>query len=346
MKPIPWLIPVSWLYGAGVWLRNRFYDAKLFRMHTAGVPVISVGNISAGGTGKTPLVEYLAQHLSDSGKRVAVLSRGYGRLTSGYQVVSNGRQQCADAVSGGDEPAQMAENLKNVIVVVDERRAKGAQRIINEFNPELILLDDGFQHRGLERAMDIVVITTREILTRPALLPAGYRREPWNALARADYLVISDWSTEEEYRRAESRLAEMVSKPVTGMQVLPVGISRLVTGASSDRGELRGKKFVAFSGIGNPESFDRTAAEYLQSPVRHEALGDHHRYAPQDLKLLGRIAEEVRAEYLLTTQKDGMRLLAVPGIADLDKRFPVYVLRVQAVLKDGELLMKCLMESF
>ena len=244
MKPMPWLLPASWLFGAGVRLRNLLFDTGAFTSHRAGVPVISVGNISAGGTGKTPLVELLARRLRESGARVAVLSRGYGRLTSGYQIVSNGQQLCADAISAGDEPAQMAENLKGVVVAVDERRARGAMRIAREFRPAVIILDDGFQHRALHRDLDIVIMTAGEILGTSELLPAGYRREPWSALSRADHLVVSGWDTQEEYRKAESRLSEIVAKPVAGMQLVPVGISRLLTGTSSSREELRKKKKV------------------------------------------------------------------------------------------------------
>ncbi|HEX9615673.1 MAG TPA: tetraacyldisaccharide 4'-kinase [Bacteroidota bacterium] len=342
---MPWLLPASWLYGAGVWLRNLLFDKGLFKVQRAGVPVISVGNISAGGTGKTPLVEFLARLLRDRGIKVAVLSRGYGRVTSGYQIVSNGRQLCADAISAGDEPAQMAENLKNVVVAVDERRARGAERVFREFSPGVIILDDGFQHRSLHRDVDIVVVTAGEILETSALLPAGYQREPWSALSRADHLVVSGWYTQEEYEKAESRLADIIKKPVAGMQVVPVGIRRLLTGASSNREELRRQKFIAFSGIGNPERFSRTVAEYLGAPERHEVFGDHHRYDPQDLKQLWQIAENAGAQSLVTTQKDSVRLSSVPGISQLDERLPVHVLNVDASLTSGDALINSVMEK-
>jgi tetraacyldisaccharide 4'-kinase len=132
---------------------------------------------------------------------------------------------------------------------------------------------------------------------------------------------------------------------MTGMQILPTGISRLLTGALSKPEELSGKRLLAFSGIGSPEAFGRTVTRFLGEPVRHEAFSDHHRYTPEDLKLLEHVARETGAEVLVTTQKDSVRLKPVPGFAHLDGRFPVYVVHVGAVLAEGDSLVNRIMES-
>ncbi len=185
------LLPFSWLYGLAVTVRNLAYDKGWFRQETAGVPVVSVGNITAGGTGKTPLVEYLVRHLVASGKHPAILSRGYRRRSRGVVVVSDGKSMRSDAAMGGDEPVQMARKLATVPVVVAERRIAAARVAVRDFHADVLVLDDGFQHRSLKRDLNILIMDSRRDLVREPLLPVGLRREPLAAVRRANLVVLS-----------------------------------------------------------------------------------------------------------------------------------------------------------
>lgn len=342
MRPMPSLLPLSWMYGAGVKFRNWLFEKGFFRVHRVTIPVVSVGNLSVGGTGKTPFVEYLAGILRDSGKRVAVLSRGYRRASKGYLVVSNGSQRCAESIAAGDEPAQMARNLEGVIVAVDEDRVRGAERLIKEFHPDVLLLDDGFQHRWLGRSLDSVVIPVTELLTRPRLLPAGAWREPLSSLARADLIVISECADREEYHRAAERIMKF-GKPLIGIRKIMKGFVSAVSDKLVSADDVKGT-YAAFSGIGNPGGFERSLKQYLGDPLALEVFADHYWYSESDLRRLERVAEKVGAAYLVTTQKDAVRLDGVKGLAELDSRIPIIALTVSVEVIDGEDQLKKLLE--
>jgi tetraacyldisaccharide 4'-kinase len=173
------LFPFSLLYWLVSAVRNWFFDIGFLKSEKVSVPVISVGNISAGGVGKTPFIELLIDNSTTLG-RLSVVSRGYGRKSAGTVVVSDGRGKIASVENSGDEPIQLALKFPKVIVVVDEQRVRGARKAI-ELGAEVILLDDGFQHRYLHRDLDIVLLTSKEILKGDIMLPAGNRREPWKS---------------------------------------------------------------------------------------------------------------------------------------------------------------------
>lgn len=339
---MPSLLPLSWIYGAGTRFRNWLFEKGFLRVHRVNIPVVSVGNLSVGGTGKTPFVEYLAGMLRDSGKRVAVLSRGYRRAGSGYLVVSNGSQRCAESTAAGDEPAQMARNLEGVIIAVDEDRVRGAERLVKEFRPDFVLLDDGFQHRRLARSLDFVVVPAAELLMNNRLLPAGILREPLDSLRRADLIVISECTAEDEYRQAVERVAQF-GKPVIGIRKVMKGFVSAVSDKLVHAGEVKGA-YAAFSGIGNPGGFERSLKQYLGDPLALEVFADHYWYSESDLRRLERVAETVGAKYLVTTQKDAVRLDGVKGLAELDVRIPIVALTVSVEVIDGEDNLKKLLE--
>jgi tetraacyldisaccharide 4'-kinase len=294
------LLPFSLLYGAAVSLRNWFFEIGLLPVVKVSVPVVSVGNISSGGTGKTPLVQFLAENLKKR-KKLAVISRGYRRKGDGYLVVSNGRQRCAEAEKAGDEPSQMAERLDDVVVIVDERRVRAAQRAIQDFGVEMILLDDGFQHRYLHRDLDIVIVSAKEIVRGDFLLPAGNRREPISALQRADILGISGCDSAMEYEKAKNALRESITKPMFGFCLRFRCGKNAQTRKTED---LSRKKAVAFSGIGNPSGFERTLISADVDVVRHFVFPDHHWYSEKDFQMILKTYRETKADVLVTTEKD------------------------------------------
>jgi len=282
------LYVLSLLYGGAVLLRNSLYDTGVLRPKKLPVPVVSVGNISAGGTGKTSLVRYLARELSRD-FRTAVLLRGYKRKSRGALVVSEWGKILADVETSGDEAYLLAKMLPDASVVVSENRFEGGRLAVEELGAELILLDDGFQHRRLYRDVDIVLLRKRDIGDR--LLPAGLLREPLENLSRADAVVLS-------YQEVEPFYFEVGGKPVFKMfrrfthllnsdfETVPVEV-------------LKGKEVVAFAGLGSNEQFFKVL-EGLGIKVKERlSFPDHYDYGGFELK---------KGEFYITTPKDMVKL--------------------------------------
>jgi tetraacyldisaccharide 4'-kinase len=290
------LVPLSWIYGAAVAARNALYDAGVFAAVAVGTPVISVGNIAAGGTGKTPLVEAIVGMLLGAGARPAVLSRGYRRTTSGTVTVSDGASVLADADAAGDEPAQIARKFPGCVVVVDEDRVRGARHIETAFRPDAIVLDDGFQHRALRRDLDIVVLAGE----REALLPAGHGREPEGSLRRADHIVLAGGRG--------NAPGSAAGKPVARMRYELERFAGPAAGAAIDANQLAAGGFVAFCGIGNPSGFRATLAGAGIGPKEFLAFPDHRRYDAADLDSIESARRRSGAAFVVTTEKDAARL--------------------------------------
>lgn len=325
-------------------LRNWFFDTGIFKTHKVGVLVISVGNISAGGVGKTPLVELLAKRFLQQGRKVAIVSRGYKREGSGTVVVSNGAQQCAEADKSGDEPAQLAAKLKGVVVIVDEDRVRGARYAVKTFKAQIILLDDGFQHRYLHRDVDIVIVSLEEILKGDWLLPAGNRREPVNSLRRANLVVVSRCGNNEQFQKAKLLLDQQIGKPIVGVMTQASAFRRAKSNFSLDLNGLQGKKIVAFSGIGNPAQFEQTIVSLKMEMKEHLVFADHHRYTEENLKKIEQVFVSSNADYLVTTEKDIARLGGMGSPAqDFFDRTPTYYIEIeQKIIAGGEYFNKVL----
>jgi len=337
MKPHPALLPFSWLYGAGVAARNLLFDIGLFPAASLSVPVISVGNISAGGTGKTPFVEFLAGELLARGKKAGIVSRGYGRESKGYQVVSNGRQRCAAAITAGDEPALLADHLDGVPIVVDEDRVRGAERIVETFGVDVVLLDDGFQHRSLGRNADIVLVAAHELNGGSHLLPAGYRREPWRSLKRATLVVITKCDNKQSFESARAQLEPQVSVPMVGTRTKVTGAYRFGSGQSPDASMLGGQPVLAFSGIGDPRAFERTLAGLNARVQAYRRFRDHHWFTNEDLGQLEAARIKSGAAMLATTEKDAVRFDRLPDqTRQMLKELPLVIVRVQPEIIAGD----------
>ena len=344
MRPL--LLPLVPLYGAGVAIRNGLFDIGLLRSKKVNVPVISVGNLSAGGSGKTPLVELLARRLMQAGRKVAIISRGYKRQSTGTLVVSNGGVQCAEAAAAGDEPAQMASKLTGAVVVVDERRSRGAEYAIQKFGADVILLDDGFQHRYLKRDVDIVVIPVNEVEKPGRLLPAGNRREPISSLRRASFIALSRCESLEDFSKANAILQKRIQKPVIGLTTKVSAFRRASSRFSVDLGGLKGKTAIAFSGIGTPRAFVRTVQALGLELKRHVVFPDHHAYEAGDLRSLETLMKDSGADYCITTEKDVARLSS-PN--DEVKRFieqtPLFFVEIEQSVIAGEIVLHQIIDS-
>ncbi len=324
------LLPLSWLYGLIVWLRNRLFDLGILRTSRVNVPVISVGNLTAGGTGKTPLVEAIAGHLLSGGKKVGIVSRGYGRASRGVVVVSDGDGVRAAGCEAGDEPMQMARKHPRAVVVVGERRVEAARRAVT-LGAEVLVLDDAFQHRYLHRDVNIVVLDSRIDITGERLLPSGLRREPLRGLQRADVLVFSrvpPHGTQIEWAGA---LARWYNGPIVRVTTKSDGFFSPTDGAEVALDRLKRERIYAFSGIAHHGTFVEDLSRWGLDVRAGRAFPDHHVYTGADIE---RIEQEYRAagcSALMTTEKDVSRIARDEELVwRFLKRLPVYHTRVSA----------------
>jgi tetraacyldisaccharide 4'-kinase len=311
----------EWLYTRGV-LASRALDC----------PVVAVGNVTVGGTGKTPAVELAVRALMELGHRPGVLSRGYGRRSAGVQIVADAASIRLDAEEAGDEPFLLARRLPGVPVVVGPNRYEAGRLARERFGITALVLDDGFQHRTLRKDLEIVMARAVSPWGNGRLLPGGPLREPLAGLARA-HLVVATGA-----RRAEdaAEVRETVARVAPGVPVLTAvhapaecfesSAMRFVPLSALGRARL-----LAFAGIGAPAGFQRTLDETAVAVAGFEAFADHHWYTREDLARLDRRAGDLGAEGLVTTEKDWVRLRRLPPL-----RRPVYVLSVRLRLTSGE----------
>ncbi|MBN1507475.1 MAG: tetraacyldisaccharide 4'-kinase [Sedimentisphaerales bacterium] len=288
------LVLLSWPYSLVVHMRNSLYSRGLFRARRVSATVISVGNLTVGGTGKTPLVVWLCRVLRRQQRRCAVLTRGYktrkGELS--------------------DEPAVLAANCPDVNVIVDPNRVAGARQAITARGADVLILDDGFQHRRLARDLDIVTIDATLPFGYGRLLPRGLLREPLIGLQRANAVVITrcDQVSEETLAQIEGQVRQIQPDVVIATAIhAPVD----AVGAGTEIGleELRGKRVYAFCGLGNPEAFFDTIRRVGCMLVASRRFDDHHAYTNDSLREIHRRARECNAEYIVTTQKDWTKIV-------------------------------------
>ncbi len=302
----------GWAYGQAQALRRWAYRRGWLRSEHPGVPVVSVGNITLGGTGKTPCVERICRALQAMGRRPAVLSRGYGGSASRTgAVVGDGRRVLADWTVAGDEPVLLARRLSGVPVLVGRDRRRTARRAVQELGADALVLDDGFQHLRLARDLDVVTIDARNPFGNGACLPRGLLREGLRALADAGIVVLTRTRGLPESRIAA--LMETVDRYAPGVPVLtavhrPAGWIAPDGGRMLEVGALRGEKVLAFAGIGNPEAFFEDLEALGLRVVDSVPFPDHHRFAAEDLERLAEWGRLVNASALVTTEKDLVRL--------------------------------------
>ncbi len=315
-------------------VRNRLYDLGVFSSVHAGAPTISVGNIAAGGTGKTPFVLELIERIGrlNPGKsaKIAVISRGYGRSTKGTLIVSDGKRLLGDPFSGGDEPYMIADNSPHTVVIVDEDRLRGARLAVEQFKARTLILDDGFQHRRVRRDLDIVLLDGRNPLGNKLLLPAGFLREPVSALVRSDLIVLSK-SVGDRAELAErcERMSELTGKPVVATRLTPRYWKRIGKAEIEGLEQIRGKRVAAFAGTANPRSFFEVVESLGAEIVSFIPLPDHCNYDKFVLDKIARSFSANRGEWLVTTEKDAAKLPPILRI------LPAYALSVRQEVVAG-----------
>lgn len=314
LGPYFYLWPVSIIYGAATAFRNLLFDSGLRAAETVGVPVVGIGNLTAGGTGKTPLTAHLIERLLKNGRKPAIVSRGYGGSLAGpVRVPANN----ANPSQFGDEPTWLAARFPNVPVIVGRDRV-AACRFLNssESKTDLILADDAFQHRRLRRNFDIVVFDATEPLWHYRPLPMGRLREGFSSLKRAHALVLTKTNlvSDDDLKRVRDILDHFVAElnpslPRFETRASLMGFSSLGGDPSYPLNDLDGKSVVLASGIGRPETFRRLIESQTKARViAHLIYRDHHDYSDRDRAQILAKARESGADALVVTEKDAVKL--------------------------------------
>jgi tetraacyldisaccharide 4'-kinase len=337
----------SKIFQVAVKVRRWLYNVRILRDKTLGVQVIAIGNLTVGGTGKTPVVEKFARELRDAGRNVAILSRGYRSKPAPLhikllnkillredqtppRIVSDGKSLLLDSETAGDEPYMLASNLRDVVVLVDKDRVKSGRYAIEKFGCDTLLLDDGFQYWHLRgRRHDVVLIDRQQPFGNEHLLPRGTLREPPSHLSRAHTIFItkSDGNT----RKLRARIAKLnAHAPIIECVHQPLYFEDVFTGERKGLDLLAGKKVASLSGIAQPESFEQSLAKLGGELVYTKRFADHHRFTQQEILNAINRAKKRQAEIIVTTQKDAVRF------PKIDRRdLPFYFMRVEIKIVAG-----------
>jgi tetraacyldisaccharide 4'-kinase len=306
------LAPLGLLYGAAMRTRRALYRRGLLRVHDLGVPVISVGNVTTGGTGKTPLVEWIAGEAAGRNRRVCVLTRGYRRSNPTERViVSNGTEILSDAKHAGDEALLLAEQLKGrAAVISDADRVSAGRWAIDNFQSDVLVLDDGFQHLRAGRTLNIVTIDATNADGNGRMLPAGILREPFAALSGADCIVITRTNLTNNTDDVQTRIERTAgNRPVFRSRMKTLRLRSInSTAPTGDGDEIRKERVAAFCGVGNPNSFFTHLSRDGYQLCHTRAFRDHHNYTQGDIDQFVREASGRGAQILLTTAKDEVKL--------------------------------------
>jgi tetraacyldisaccharide 4'-kinase len=340
------LYGLSFVYERLVQLRLYFYRKRLFRERTLGCLVISIGNLTVGGTGKTPIVEKFARALQSGGRRVAILSRGYksvprprkrgwrqrisGDNLDPPRVVSDGKSLLLDSLIAGDEPYMLAHNLKDVIVLVDKDRVKSGRFAIDNWKVDTLLLDDGLQYLHLKHRLDIVLVDRQAPFGNEFLLPRGTLREPPRNLRRASYIFITKSTGDSndalvERIRRYNRTAEIIE-----CAHKPLYLQNIISGERLPLERLRGIFIGSICAIAAPESFENGLQALGARIDLAKRYIDHHRYSEAELQSFVNRCIRRDLEMIITTEKDAVRM---PRL--VDSIVPIYFLRVEIEILSG-----------
>jgi tetraacyldisaccharide 4'-kinase len=336
------LLPFAWMYGAIMSLRNVAYDRGWKRSHAVGVPVISIGNITVGGTGKTPMAEFLLAKLLEMGLRPAYLSRGYGRQTRGFRMVEPAAG--GGAAAFGDEALQVATRFPGVPVAVCEDRVAGAQQLLAGHPVDVLVLDDAFQHRRIRRDLDIVMVDASRMPLQDWPFPAGRLREPRRGLGRAHTLVLTKFRNSQEAQSATAALHQHFPRQTIAAMILQPQAIRPFFRSDTlplTPSALQGKPVIAFSGLGNNTFFRATLEDLGATVVAFFPFPDHYVYQAADMEKILQAFEtqtEIKGKLapalILTTEKDYFRLMEMSWM-ETHTQLPLHYLEVGMAPLEG-----------
>lgn len=326
-------------------IRMFLYKIKIFKIKEVNTRVISIGNITVGGTGKTPALELLARLYANSGKKVAIVSRGYGSETKESLIVANNKEILLDVKKAGDEVYLLANLLANIPIVKGQNRWQAAKLAEEKFQPDLILLDDGFQHLALKRDLDIIIIDALNPFGYNHLLPRGFLREPLKALKRAHLFIISrvNQVSSSQVKQIKDRLKAYNKKAKILTSEHKSAYLRLLKASKQEKDynleKIRDKKALAVSGIGNPKSFVYSLNDLGVNVVDTVNYPDHYQYKVEDFTELAIKAQKQGVNFLITTEKDMVKI-SDEMINHLNKcNLDIYVLGIELnILEDIDLV--------
>lgn len=336
------LAPIGGIYGIFVKARNACYRRGILRTKQIGVPVISIGNLTSGGTGKTPLVEWTARELASLGRKVCILTRGYGRNNPGRQVIaSNGKEILADAAQTGDEAFMLAERLRGqAAVICNADRVSAAAWAINNLGSEVFVLDDAFQHQQVARDLNILAVDGTNPWGNRRSLPAGILRESIKEVSRADCVIITRADLENS-RASRDEIEKLhPGVPVLLSRMRPTQLREVATNfPQMDSEEIKALPIGAFCGIGNPESFFQLLQRGGYSLTSQCSFRDHYNFTQADVDLIVREAQSKGARALLTTAKDAVKLRA------LKIALPCYAAEIEIEIEHAERLRELILQA-
>ena len=326
-----WLIPLSWLYGIGVGFRNQLFNIGLLKQHDYDIPIISVGNITVGGAGKTPHVEYLIRLLKDKVK-VAVLSRGYKRKTHGY-ILANDSSTVTDI---GDEPYQMKQKYQDVHIAVDKKRVDGIAHITGDAetnDTDVILLDDAFQHRYVKPGINILLVDYHRLIIYDKLLPAGRLREPQSGKNRADIVIITKCPKDLKPMEFRVLTKAMNLYPYQSLYFTTIEYESLTPlfakeKSTIEKEALEDKHVMLITGIASPKQIIIDLKPHVKE-MTTLAFSDHHQFKSKDIMKINETFNAIKGEKIIvTTEKDATRLEQLEGLSEEVKQ-NLYVLPIK-----------------
>jgi tetraacyldisaccharide 4'-kinase len=314
-------------------VRNKLYDKKILPTHTSKSFVVSVGNLTTGGVGKTPFTLEVANHFLSLNKKVVIISRGYGAKISNKRtnLISEGNGSLYNASVAGDEPVWLSNNSQGACIVTCANRAKAEKFVQEKFNPDVIILDDAFQHRQMNRDLDIVLIDAKNKFGNNLLLPAGPLREDLSNIKRADKLVIVNKSFEsKEALKYCDYVKKRFGKDTYLCKIVPDHIYNILNGEEL----TKTTRIMAFSAIGQPTEFYNFLKNDYKLVVVLE-FEDHHSYEADDVSKIIQYAQEENISHIVTTEKDAIKLIDI--IKDVELPVSIYALKLKAFVDIKEI---------
>ena len=324
-----WLLPLSWLYGIGVRLRNQMFEMGILKEQTYDIPIISIGNMTVGGTGKTPHVEYLVRLLGDMMK-VGVLSRGYKRKSKGYVLA--GEKSTMQEI--GDEPFQMKSKFPNIFVAVDENRRRGIENLTSDAETkdvDVIILDDAYQHRYVKPGINILLVDYHRFIMNDKLLPAGRLREPLSGKNRADMVIVTKCPKDlkpMEFRVLTKNLDLYPFQSLFFTTIKYGSLQPIFGGQTRALRTIKNTNVLLVTGIASPKQMYEDLKHHCQH-IHSLKFADHHLFTRKDIEKLNAQFEAIKSpKIVITTEKDATRLVAVDGLSDQVKN-ALYSLPIQ-----------------
>ena len=321
---------LSFIYGSLVTIRNFFYETNILSTKSLNCKVISIGNITVGGSGKTPTVEYLSNLLQSKGHKVGIISRGYKRKSKSTLVVTDGKKKPESWEHVGDEPFLLAHKLENIPIVVGTSRYKAGSMMIEKFQPDVILIDDGFQHLSLHRDLDIVLVNSKDKRSDHKLIPSGKLREPISNLTKADLIIITKSNIHAPSNYLINKIKSF-NRPTIYNELQIDSLLQIKSNKINKLDKIANKKVYLFSALGDNESFKKIMGYTDAKIVGHSKYPDHYHYTLNDLNDIEQKATKCNAEFLITTEKDLVK------IHPQNRKIDIYTVRMKMIFKPDKL---------